>query len=206
MGLKWFAKSTVSPLLIIALFGPSCAANDVVLQNQPWPAAETCSSCVNIQFGKLDMRLPLAETGKVVVSEGDTRLHILPKADDARKAITFLSVPADKFVRRYRDAGLLKGLDVATNEQLLDALGKLPRRNESLAKMRKIEGIDASKRYVKWSKDSVRVYWIESSLPGGSQRAYFVIDGEDSAYMVAGDITPSFLKAALANLKIVPPP
>lgn len=204
MGLSRFAKMALSVLSAIAIFGQCYASNGVVLQNEPWPTEQVCMPCVRVQFGKLEMRLPVAEIGKLlVIGAGDSNLHVLPNDAGAREGMTFLSIPPDKFLGRYREAGLLKGLNIATNEQLLDVLGQLPSGNKSLAKMRQIEGIEASKRYTKSIKGSVRVYWVQSSLGRGSQRAYFVIDGEDVVYSVAGDISPAFFKAVLSNLTIV---
>lgn len=149
------------------------------------------------------MRLPIEEIGKILVTgSGDSTLHILPKAGNAKKSMVFLPVPPDRLINAYRKAGLLRELDITTNEQLFDALGQLPGEATSLAKIRRIEGIETAARYVKTSKGPVHVYWIQSPDDGGSQRVYFVIDGDDAAYMLAGDVTPGFFEAALANLRI----
>ena len=130
-------------------------------------------------------------------------MHVMPKTDSPKVGFQFLSLKPDKLIGLYKKSGLLQGLDIKTNEQLFDTLGKLPGKNKSLKTLRHLENIDTAKRYTKTSKDSIHVYWIRSPLPKGAQRIYFVIDGEESVYLLAGDVTQNFYEAVLSSLRIV---
>jgi hypothetical protein len=150
------------------------------------------------------MHLPLQEIERIlVIGGGDSVLHILPKTNTPKKSVLFMSVGPDKLIESYKKSGLLQGLGVKTNEQFFDIIGKLPGKNKSIAAIRRVEHIDTAKRYIKTSRDSVHVYWIHSPLPKGSQRIYFVIDGEETVYLLAGDVTQKFYEAVLSNLRIV---
>jgi hypothetical protein len=194
---------------LIILFGglltnPCFSQSVVTLEIQPWPVSKKCEICVPVQFGKLEMHLPLSEIERIlVIGRGDSIMHIIPKMNSPKVGFHFISVSPDKLIGLYKKSGLLQGLDVKTNEQLFDILGKLPGKNKSLATMRRLKDIDTAKRYIKTSKDSVHVYWIQSPLPEGSQRIYFVIDGEETVYLLAGDVTQKFYEAVLSNLRIV---
>jgi len=194
-------------LFASATFNPCRAADEVTLEMRPWPAPRNCDACIPIQFGKLEMRLPISEIGKILVAgSGDSILHILPNAENAREGLLFMTVTPDRLMNVYRSSGLLKNTGISTNEQLFDAMGKPPGTNKSLAAMRRIEHLDTAQEYLKASKEGVHVYWIKSSIPGGSQRVYFVLEGERQVYMLAGNITSVFYEATLSNLHIVDVP
>jgi hypothetical protein len=202
MGVKRSAARALFVLLCSALLSHCLADDSVVLEKRAWPKARACDTCVPVQFGQLDMRLPLAEIGKILVMNSDSSaLTILPPSGSAKESVLFLTVRPERLLKDFERAGLLGGLDINTNEQLFDALGKAPD-NKNLAMLRKIMGIDVAVRYVKWSNDRVRVYWIQSPLPGGSQNVYFVVKGDDIVYLLAGNVTRQFLDAVLANLEI----
>lgn len=207
MDLNRIIARVLGLLLASALFNQCLAENSVTLERQAWPAARQCDGCVPVQFGKLDMRLPLTEIGKIlVINSQASALSILPRSGAAKELVMFLSVEPDMLLKRYEELGLLRGLGVTTNEQLFDAIGKLPGENESLAILRKINGIAVASRYIKMSKGPVHVYWIQSPLPGNSQDVYFVIDGEETVYQLAGNVYEQFLDAVLSNLQITEAP
>lgn len=188
--------------LSIALFNPCFAENGVSLVEKPWPDIGSCQDCICVQFGRLEMRIPLSVAGKVLVTDhGDSVLHIFQE-NDGKKAVHFLSVSRDRLMGMYESAGLLKGLDIGSNEDLFDALGRLSAGNEALAAMRRIESIDVADGYIKASKGAIHSYWIKSSLSGGAQRIYFVMDDDDTVYMLAGDVSKELYEAVLANMRI----
>lgn len=204
MGLRRMIIYILSIFFGSALFNPCLPDSNVMLEMQPWPVVKKCEVCVPVQFGKLEMRLPLSKINKIlVVGSGDSVLHIIPKTNGPKQSVLFMSVGPGKLINTYKKAGLLQGLGVNTPEQLFDILGELPEKNKSIATMRRIEGIDISKRYTKTSKDNVHVYWIQSALGGGSQRIYFVIDGEETVYLLAGDVTIELYEAILSNIRVV---
>lgn len=200
MGLKRLLL--LSAWLVLA--SSVCRADGPALVVNPWPDTTTeCKPCVPIQFGKLDMNIPLSEIGKIlVIGSGANALHILSASGHAKESVLFLTVPPKRFLKHYESIGLLKNRRLKTNEQFLDALGAATGADKNVETLRKIEEITTASGYTKTSKGPVHVYWIQSPLPGGSQKVYFVIDGEDDVYMLAGDVTPKFFDAVLANLKI----
>lgn len=204
MGIRQMVIWTLSILFGSACMSPCFSESDVQLEIQSWPVAKKCDVCVPVQFGKLEMHLPLSDIERIlVIGSGDSVMHIMPNTNAPKKSILFMSVGPEKLIGTYKKAGLLQGLGVKTNEQFFDMLGKSAGKNNSIATMRRVEHIDTASRYIKTSKDSVRVYWIQSPLPKGSQRIYFVIDGEETVYLLAGDVTQKFYEAVLSNLRIV---
>ena len=203
MGLKKSVAWVFGLLLVYASLTPCSAENDVVLEQVQWPDKMKCDVCVAVQFGKLEMLLPLSEVGKLLVINSDSSaLHVLPKTNNPQEGALFLSVGPEKLMKRYRDSGLLRGLGIKTNEQLFDALGKTPTGNKSISTIRRIEHIDKADRYLKTSKESLHVYWIKSSPPN-SQGVYFVIDGQETVYLLAGNVTQRLYDAVLSNIRVV---
>ena len=203
MGLKQPVTWVFGLLLVYASLTPCSAENDVVLEQVQWPDKMKCDVCVAVQFGKLEMLLPLSEVGKLLVINSDSSaLHVLPKTNNPQEGALFLSVGPEKLMKRYRDSGLLQGLGIKTNEQLFDALGKTPAGNKSISTIRRIEHIDKADRYLKTSKESLHVYWIKSSPPN-SQGVYFVIDGHETVYLLAGNVTQRLYDAVLSNILVV---
>lgn len=200
-------KRLIGVTFALLVSGGQCLAGPVTMETQPWPTQRACKICVPVQFGKLDMRLPLASIGKIlVINSVDSALHILPSSGAPKESVLFLTVAPDRLLKHYEDMGLLSGMGITTSEQLLDAIGRDPSESKQIATLRKIEGIDAAARYIKTSKGAIHAYWIQSKLPLGSQKVYFVIDGEDDVYLLAGDVTRQFYEAVLANLRAVDVP
>ena len=206
MGLRHSITWTLGLFFASALFNACLPKNGVELEKQPWPEAKNCETCVPIQFGKLAMRLPTAEIGKILLhGSDDSALHIFLKSNNPREGVVFITVKPESLLGKYQQAGLLKGLDIKTNEQLFDALGKPQVGITALSKMRRIEHIDNARRYLKATKDALRVYWIQATAPD-SQYVYFVIDGEETVYSLSGNVTQELYEAVLANLRVVEVP
>lgn len=203
MGLKQPVTWVFGLFFVYASFTPCFAENNVVLEQVQWPDKVNCDICVTVQFGKLEMLLPLSEVGKLLVINSDSSaLHVLPKTGNSREGALFLSVKPERLMKTYRDSGLLRGLGIKTNEQLFDAMGKLPAGNKSISTIRRIEHIDQADRYLKTSKESLHVYWIKS-FPPNSQGVYFVIDGQETVYLLAGNVTQRLYEAVLSNIRVV---
>ena len=204
MGLMYQTALMLGIFFASALFNPCSSQNNILLKTQPWPTPRSCELCIPIQFGKLEMHLPPSEIGKILVlGSGDSILHFFPKKDNSLESVHFLTISPDRLIGTYNRSGFLKELGITTNEQLFDTLGRLPGEKKSLAMMRRVEHIDTAESYFKTSRDSIHVYWIKSSLPGGSQRIYFVINGEEIVYLLAGNVTKELYEAILSNLHIV---
>ncbi len=194
--------------LFIELFllGSCSAKNHVVIEKRPWPQKSECAVCVPIQFGKLEMCLPLSEISKIFMHErGFNMVHILLPSVKQKKSIDILAKKPEQLIDRYKKAGLLDEYDVKTNEQFFDLLGRRQSNGKSLLKMRHIEGLNSATRYTKMTKDLLHVYWIESQPPN-SQYVYVVIDGEETVYLFAGDITEKFYNSLLSNMRITSVP
>ncbi len=192
--------------LACALTNPCFSQGSVALEKQPWPEMKQCEVCVPIQFGRLDMLLPLGGIGKIlVINSESSALHIIPKTGDPTKSVLFLTPEPKDLLKRYQKAGLLQGLGINNNERLFDALGNPAAPNATLSIIRNIHHIDEASRYTKTSKGALHVYWIQSSAPG-SDYVYFVIDGDETIYLLAGDVTRIFYEAVLSNLRVVDMP
>ena len=201
MGLIRARWKILGLFLLNTVFSQCVAADTVTLETQPWPAERACDACVTIQFMTLEMRLPLTEVGKVLAI-GGPELHVLPRSGAPKESVLFVAIPPERLLKAFERDGLLRGLDIKTNERLFDTIGKLPGKSRSIARLRQIEGINTAAWYTKASNGPVHVYRIQHSLPGNSQKIYFVIDNEEMVYMLAGNVTQTFYEAVLSNLRI----
>lgn len=192
--------------LLSTAYSHPCAARDVTLEISTWPAATTCDACVTLQFGVLEMRLPIKLIGRIFVAgTGPLIVHLLPQgALDGRDSALFLAATRAAYVGKYQALGLASANSMS-NEAFFDLLGRPARRDDPVGKIRHIESIDIAEHYVKTSKGAVHAYWIRSA-PRNSQYIHIVIDGTDMIYSVAGAITPQLYTAILAGLVIRPEP
>ena len=202
MGLKVILLTLT---LTAALWHP-CAARELTLETSTWPEARPCDACVNLQFGVLEMRLPIRLIGRIFISGNESSaLHLLPEgALDGRDSALFLAATRSAYVGKYQALGLASANSMSS-EQFFDLLGSPARTGDILGKIRHIESIDIADRYIKTSKGPVHAYWIQSA-PRNSQYIHFVIDGSDLIYSVVGAITPQLYTAILTGLVIRPEP
>jgi hypothetical protein len=203
MGLK--AILVTLTLLTAAQWHP-CAARDVTLEISTWPEARPCDACVTLQFGVLEMRLPIKLVGRIFISGNESfAVHLLPEgALDGREGALLLSATRAAYVGKYQALGLASANSMS-NEEFFDLLGRPASRGDPVGKIRHIESIDIAERYVKTSKGPVHAYWIQAA-PGNSQYIHIVIDGTDMIYSVVGAITPQLYTAILTGLAIRPEP
>lgn len=203
MGLK---AILVTLTLVTAAQWHPCAARDVTLVISAWPEARPCEACVTLQFGVLEMRLPIKLIGRIFISGRESfAVHLLPEgARDGRDSALFLSATRAAYVGKYHALGLASAHSMSS-EEFFDLLGHPARRDDPLGKIRHIESVDIAERYLKTSKGPVHAYWIQAA-PRNSQYIHFVIDGTDMIYSVVGAITPQLYTAILTGLAIRPEP
>ncbi|NRR33322.1 hypothetical protein HSX11_24405 [Oxalobacteraceae bacterium] len=195
-------KALFIGLVLAAAQWQTCAAREVTPETSAWPEAKPCATCVTIQFGALEMRLPIALIGKIFISGSEaSTLHLLPAgATDGRDSVLFLSATRAAYVGKYHALGLASA-DSISAEAFFDLLGRPAPPGSGIEKIRKIESVSTAERYVKTSTGRVHAYWIQAA-PGNSQYLHFVIDGADTVYTVAGAITPQLYLAILTGLAI----
>jgi hypothetical protein len=199
-------------LLAGTLAFPCAAESDVVLEQVPWPPAKVCDACVAVQYGKLDMRLPLADIGKILVfGNGLSDLTIiLPDQAVPPKSVLFLALGPEKLLEKYRKLGFLRGKRITTNEQFFEYLGSRPEaranpKKRDLRTLRSLWQLHVADRYTKASKESLHVYWIHSSR-FNMQYLYFVTEGEKTVYEVSGEVSQQLYEIILSNLRVVDRP
>lgn len=203
MGLK---AILVTLTLVTAAQWHPCAARDVTLEISAWPEARPCEACVTLQFGVLEMRLPIKLIGRIFISGNESfSLHLLREgARDGRDSALFLSATRAAYVGKYQAMGLASANSMSS-EEFFDLLGRPAPPGDPVGKIRHIESVAIAERYVKTTKGPVHVYWIQAA-PHNSQYIHFVIDGTDMIYSVVGAITPQLYTAIPTGLAIRPEP
>lgn len=168
------------------------ASGPVTLEVEPWPAERDCEVCTSLQFGTMEMRLPLAEIGKIAVTTvgSEAALHLIPKSGQLTDGLVLLEPRLEK--------GRLKSVK---GEQFFDQLGGAPGNDKAIASLRRVYGIDTAARYTKASKDGIHVYWIRSD-DRQLNAVYFVTDGSNTTYLLGGPITQTLYETLLANLRV----
>jgi hypothetical protein len=204
---RWALAALASAATLHGAF--ASAREPVTLEVEPWPAARDCDTCVPIQFGTLELRLPLDDVGKLLVLSAGLHpaLHILPKSGEVTEGLMLLVLPPDKVIKQQGVTGELKKLGITTNEQFFDRLGKTPNGNKTLSILRRAYDIEAASRYTKASKDGLHAYWVQPSGPIGKgtyieNAVYFVVEGSDTAYLLSGVITQAVYETLLANARV----
>jgi hypothetical protein len=199
--------------LLLALPPATSAAEGPQLEQAPWPQPpNACEACVTMQYGRLEIQLPLAIVGRILVLGGTSSsgMHILPpdyKVPERALSVIFFTQRESTF-EAYKRHGFFRQHGVKTNRDFFDALGKSPDKSKSLTIMRKAHLIDRAKRYSKASKGALSAYWVQMDppQPSNSDNVYFVIDGEKDVYVLSGHITRALYEAVLSRMSVVDVP
>ena len=172
-------------------------------QATTWPSRTPCATCVPLQFGELDMRIPLSAVEKIAVLGSDlSAVHLYPAGAGGRTVITFMSLRRREFVGRYEDAKLLPRSAAMSNTELLNRLFADVSTADSFSQIRAIEQVDRAGRLTKASREGLHVFWIHMPQPA-SDTVYVTVDGSETTYMIAGDVSEALLDAILANMRPV---
>ena len=164
-----------------------------MLETRAWPTRTACNACVTLQFGELEMRLPVALAGRLFVFPGGPGgIHFLP-VEGKSPSLMLAAKPLNEVIGIYPGVSLR-----TTGEQFYDMLG----RPDRYAPAWRAEGVQSAVRYTKATNGQLRAYWIESA-PGETQYVHIVADGDDMVYTFAGDFDAQWHEALLANLRRV---
>ncbi|QBI04617.1 hypothetical protein [Pseudoduganella albidiflava] len=166
------------------------------LESRPWPRPAPCPGCMTLQFGELELRLPDTSIDRVFAFPGATGLHLLLRGALPGRSLILLGSPRQEVIGRYPELPCS-----TTGQQFLDMLGRP--NGHSLA--RQAEGVERAIRYTKASKGRLHAYWIEAA-EAETQTVQIVVEGGDTVYTLAGELTPELYDLVLANLRIAPIP
>lgn len=166
------------------------------LEQRSWPRPTPCPSCMSVQFGELELRLPDTSIDRVFAFPGATGLHLLLRGDPPGRSLILLGSPRQEVIGRYPELPCS-----TTGQQFLDMLG----RADGHALARKAEGVERAIRYTKASKGKLHAYWIEAA-EDETQTVQIVVEGSDTVYTLAGELTPALYESVLSNLRIAPIP
>lgn len=168
-----------------------------------WPSRTPCSTCIPLQFGELDMRIPLSAVEGIAVLGSDlSAVHLYPAGVGGRTSITFMSLHRREFVGRYEDAKLLPRSAAMSNTELLNRLFAGASMADSFSRIRAIEQVDRASRLRKASREGLHMFWIHKPQPA-SDTVYITVDGSETTFMIAGELSEALLDAILANMRPV---
>lgn len=128
-----FDFSAIRPMNVTALlllFALNLSAThasltaQVTLEIKPWPQRSECVACIPLQFGHLDMQLPLTEVGKVFVFDrGNPAVMLAPPSGNVLEGMSLMAMPEERLFARYRRPGFFEQHGIDTVEQFYDAVG-----------------------------------------------------------------------------------
>lgn len=197
MGMKQLALTAA---LVFVAHGVAVAADR--LEQRPWPESRPCTACAPLQYGNLAMQLPLEIVGNILVFDaGPPVVNLFSASGNIGDSVTLLAVEQAQILGRHLPSGLIERYGVATAQQFYDLLGRPTEDEKMLAFAKDVERVSAASRYVKYSRESVHAYWIQSLQPG-DQVVNIVVDGQDTVYVLAGPVNQALLDAVLANLQV----
>lgn len=187
-------------LLLAGLHFSSLGADQVAMETVPWPSRRDCSQCLTLQFGVLEMHLPTALINKIFISGGEEKsLHLVPGGADIRHSLLLASTPSERLAGKYH-ALIPMTAEIADAERFLDRLGRPAPATDPWSKIRKVENLEAARRYTKSSRNSIHAYWIQPA-PSDTHYLHFVVDGQARLYTIMGSLTPELYEAILSNLE-----
>lgn len=197
MGLKaWIVSASL-------VFAIPCMAEEILLQSASWPAARECATCIPLQFGRLEMQLPRSEVSKIlVIGRGDAVVDLVPGTGDIVNSPSLHLLEQSKVLGRYAKTNLLSRYGVTTARDLYEMLGRPAAGDQMLKIAKAAEMTSSAVAYTKASQGALHVYRIECTEPT-MHRMYFVIDGDEGLYMLAGPVSQELYTAILANLRVV---
>lgn len=166
------------------------------IETRPWPLHAPCLGCMTVQFGELEMRLPDTSIARIFAFPGATGLHLLLRGGPPGRSLIVLGAPRQGIIGMYPDIHC-----GTSGRQFFDMLGQAD--GHSLARM--AEGVERAVRYTKASTGRWHAYWIEAAKDE-TQTVQLVVDGSDTVYTLAGELTPDLYDLVLANLRIAPVP
>lgn len=182
------------------------SASDALLERQAWPEKRACEPCVPLQFGVLQLQLPLAQIGNILILGSDIGgVNIFPRSGDRATSLLLGSIRHENLVGLFETSGLLNRTESIGNEAFFDRLGMPAEASSSLETLRRINGVARAKRYLKASRNGIHAYSIQSDPPI-AESVYFVIDGEPTVYSLMGKITPQLFDVILSNMQVAPIP
>ncbi len=192
--------------LLAAALGTG-AVGAATLQLGEWPEAHECQSCIPLQFRRLELQLPQTEVGKIFsTGTGSLAIELVPPTGDLKQSTAIFDRTQTHLRDLFRKSGFLQAHSIKTPRDYWDTLGKEPAADDKLLRaVRKAERIDSASSYTRMSKGALTAYVIQAAEPR-DQRIYFVIDGDETYYMLVGPMTPALVHAILANARAVEMP
>lgn len=177
------------------------------MQHGDWPATNECQSCIALQFRRLELQLPRTEVGKIFsTGTGSLAIELVPPAGDLKQSTSLFDRTQTHLRDLFKKSGFLQAHNIKTPRDYWDTLGKEPAADDKLLRLvRKAERIDSASSYTRLSKGPLTAYVVEAAEPR-DQRIYFVIDDDETYYMLVGPMTPALVNAILANARAVEMP
>lgn len=200
MGMRAFVTCTLCAVLV-ALTVPACAQSGPSIEVFEWPLAGACDPCMTVQFGRIELRLPVAAVRRVLLA-GTPALHIFMHSDDVRDSTTLLVPHPPDVVAFYREAGLLEGLAVESPRDLFEAMGSPAPESANLGKLRRVHGIDSAERYRMAEKGKLAVFLIEAAY-AAETHVYVLVEGEPGAYLLSGPSDAQAYEMLLSGMSLV---
>lgn len=188
----------------VAAVGPTPAA-EAALELRSWPAPVPCTPCTTLQFDRLELLLPPAVVGKVLVlSRGQGSVLLVPPSGDIGAAPLLFEVPQERGFDLFRKLPFAQRESIRTVAQFYDAVGRPAGDDESLSVARTVALGEQARLYTKATRGRMHAYRIEDAR--GDVQVHLVIEGETFFYTLAGAVSPALYEAVLANLKLVEAP
>lgn len=206
MGVKSLAFCSCLLLSWMATPSAIAVAAEATLERQAWPEKRSCEQCVPLQFGVLQLQLPLAQVGSILLLGSDLGgVNIFPKNGGRTESVLLGSIPHENLVGLFETSGLLDSRAKVSNEAFFDRLGRHAETSSSYEKLRRINGVARAKRYLKASRGGIHAYSILADPPV-AESVYFVIDGDTTVYSLLGKVTPAMFDMILSNMTVAPIP
>ncbi|MEJ8857848.1 hypothetical protein WKW79_24980 [Variovorax robiniae] len=193
-------------LLLAAALG-SGPVSAATLQVADWPAERDCTNCIRLQFRRLDLQLPHAEVGKIFTTgTGSLAVELVPPSGDLKQSTSIFDRTQAQLRDLFKKSEFLQAHSIKTPRDYWDTLGTEPASGDKrLALVRKAERIDSARSYTRLSKGRLTAYVVRAAEPD-DQRIYFVIDGDETYYMLVGPMSQALVDAVLANARVAEMP
>ena len=170
-----------------------------------WPPESPCKNCILIQYDHIEMNIPAALAGRILVPDvGTPALTLLPDPDSTNNGIYLLQEDPNPILAVLKRDGLDRRYNIHDLPGLLRLLTKLPP-DKRLASILAVLGFDDTATVTVTRQGKLTVWRIVHSDPLLNV-LYVAADGHSKLYKIGGNITDTTWQSLLAHMSFSPPP
>ncbi|HHH47394.1 MAG TPA: hypothetical protein ENK51_00680 [Gammaproteobacteria bacterium] len=190
---------------LVFLLAAGCATATPEPKPIPWPVESPCARCVLVQYDHIEMRIPVALAGRILIPDiGAPALILLPNPDSADNGIYFLQEDPAPVLAVLKRESLDRRYAIHDLPSLLRLLASPPS-DKRLARVFAMLGFDDAAIVTVARHGKLTAWRIVHSDPLMNV-LYIAADDHSKLYKIAGNLSDATWHSLLAHMTFSPPP